>query len=244
MLVVVLRMWHVPGLFLALCCFFAVFEIANGQTFRLKDQTDWWSINNGEFHRTDIRARNESIAPGTFEVAGVALGSDQFKRLAATLGKATVVERGDASTARRQICYVSAENPSKVYAIFEFGEDESVFYLFRDGADWNGRRFCVVTKHISMSSGTASGLRLGLTPSGVEAILGKADAASEDTLVYSREVKEKTTPAQFEELRKDYPEQLNDKTAHEKFDYYSIEIYIEARFGKSGLNYLAVSKSG
>jgi hypothetical protein len=62
-------------------------------------------------------------------------------------------------------------------------------------------------------------------------------------LVYSREVQGKTTRAQFEKLRNDYPQHLSDKVADEKFDFYPTDTYIEARFGKSGLNYLAVSKS-
>ncbi|MFZ3201701.1 MAG: hypothetical protein WA175_11200, partial [Candidatus Acidiferrales bacterium] len=61
---------------------------------------------------------------------------------------------------------------------------------------------------------------------------------------YVREVRQKTTSTQFEQLRREYPQPLSDSEAHEKFDFYSSQIYIEARFGKDGLNYLAVSTSG
>jgi hypothetical protein len=74
-------------------------------------------------------------------------------------------------------------------------------------------------------------------------ILGKPDATFEDRLVYAREIMQKTTPAEFEELRRDYPDHLSDRLAHEKFDYYSVDVYAEARFEKSGMNYLAVSRS-
>lgn len=65
----------------------------------------------------------------------------------------------------------------------------------------------------------------------------------DNRLVYSRETERKTTVGEFEHLRRDYPEQLSDKEAHEKFDFYTVETYIEARFGSTGLNYLAVSTS-
>lgn len=215
----------------------------NAQTVRLRNQTDWWSMNNGVFQRVDAKAQNERIASGTFEIAGVTLGPGQFRRLAATLGKAPVVTRGDASTGRQQVCYESARDSSKVYLIFEFGEDESVFYLFRDGARWDGQQLCVTTRHVSSTLGTASGLRLGLTIAQVQAILGKAGATFPEKLVYFREVQERATPAQFKELRSDYPEQLSDRAAHDKFDYYPVRIYVEARFAQSRLNYLAVSRS-
>ena len=211
---------------------------------RLKDRTDWWSINNESFRRADVKARSENVASGTFEIAGVSLGSDQVRKLAIRFGKAPIVERGDASAARQQVCYVTGEDSGSMYLIFEFGEDENVFYLFSGGAAWNGRGHCVRTTQLSRSSETASGLRLGLTPAEVEATLGKADAASDGRLVYSREIQQKTTPAQFEKLREDYPGVLSDRAAHEKFDSYSMDVYIEVRFGESGLNYLTVSKSG
>lgn len=117
------------------------------------------------------------------------------------------------------------------------------FTYFRDGVRWDGRQFCVTTMKVSSALGTASGLKLGLTMAQVQAILGKADAAFPQKLVYFREAQEKTTPAQFKELRNDYPEQLSDRAAHEKFDYYPVQMYIEARFAKSRLEYLAVSRS-
>jgi hypothetical protein len=216
---------------------------ASSQSVILKDRTDWWSINNSSVRQPDVKARNATIAPGTFEIAGVDLGRDQFRKLAIKMGKATVVERGDASTGRQQVCYTADDDAKKIYLIFEYGADESVFYLFSDGANWKGQKLCVSTKQVSLTLGTASGLKLGLNRVEVEAILGRADAVFNDKLVYTREIQVKTTPAEFEKVRNEYPQHLTDRLAHEKFDFYHIEIYIEARFGNSGMNYLAVSKS-
>jgi hypothetical protein len=44
-------------------------------------------------------------------------------------------------------------------------------------------------------------------------------------------------------MRKDYPRRLDDKEAHEMFDFYDVGIYIEARFLNSKLTYLAVSRT-
>jgi hypothetical protein len=217
--------------------------VASGQSVHLKDRSDWWSINNESFRGRDVKTTRGNIAAGTFEIAGVDLDRDQFKDIAVKMGKAPIVERGDASTGRQQLCYMAADAP-KTYLIFEFGANESVFYLFTDGTDWNGQRLCIRTRQLLINSATKSGLKLGIMRGEAEALLGKADAASDNRLIYSREIRQKTSPAQFETLRKDYPEHLSDSVAHEKFDFYPVAIYIEARFGKSGMNYLAVSKSG
>ncbi len=97
---------------------------------------------------------------------------------------------------------------------------------------------------VSGSLSTASGLRLGLSRDEVKTVLGSPDATVSDKLVYSRHIRKRSTPVQFAEQRKEYPDKLSDQQAHEKFDFYSVEIYIEARFTDSKLSYLAVSKSG
>ena len=229
-------------LFVFVCLFLS--EVTLGQAVKLKDRTDWWSINNERSSRATPKISNENIAVGTFQIAGVTLGRDQFKKFAANMGEAPTVERGDASTGRQQVCYVAAGAATKPYLIFEFGEDETNFYLFADGAEWTGQKLCTKTNHVSFNLATASGLKLGLTPAQVEAILGKPDGTFENRLIYVREIMQKTTPAEFEELRRNYPDHLSDRLAHENFDSYSVEVYIEARFGKTGMNYLAVSKSG
>ncbi len=243
--VVSFRSWRLHPIFLGLFVFLCASMIAAAQSVRLNDDTDWWSLNNPHSIQPDVDAKGskKDITAGMFEIAGVVVGSGQFSKLAAKMGKAQIVERGDAAYGREQVCYVAAGGPAKVYLVFEYGEDQSEFYLFSDGATWTGQNLCVRTKLVSMSLETRSGLRLGLSRAKVELILGKADAVSDTSLVYSREVWKKTTPAQFATLRRDYPGHLSDPAAHKEFDYIPVDIYIEARFGKSGMNYLAVSRS-
>lgn len=215
---------------------------SGNQRVRLRDRTDWWSISNENFHRTGKPGSGE-LDERNFEIDGISLGRDQFEAAAARLGRATIVERGDASTGRQQICYAVRKSGRESYLVLEFGEDESAFYLFADGSGWDGRHFCANSRRISSPPSTASGLRLGLTPSQVKSILGEADSTNAGRLVYWREIKKRTTPEEFARMRRDYPEKLSDTVAHQKFDLYSVDVYIEARFGTSGLSYLAVSKS-
>lgn len=232
-------------MFLVLMSLLCLAIVVRGEAVRLNDRRDWWSINNEGFRPPSIEAGTRNITVGTFQILGVTLSVNQFDKLAVQMGKAPVAERGDASTGRQQVCYMAAESAPKVYLIFEFGSaEQGTFYLFSGGQDWSGEKLCVRTKKVSRNLATPSGLRLGLKPLEVEAILGKADAVSTNKLVYAREIMEKTTPAQFEELRKDYPEPLSDQQSHQQFDFHSVDLYIEVHFGKSGMNYLAVSKTG
>lgn len=212
----------------------------NGQTARLEDNSDWWSYVGENFGAPQIKAKNRAIGSKSLLIAGIKLGSP-FKQITAKMGPATQVERGEAATSRDQLCYTSADNPGRVHLIFEFGEVESVFYLFTGGADWKGSELCAKSKQVSMNAKTASGLRLGLTKSQVESILGKADWDQGNRLVYSREVRRKTTAKELQHFRN--PESLSDQELHETFDFYTVDVYIEARFFDSKLIYLAVSNT-
>lgn len=205
-----------------------------------------WALDLSERHRKDrrfpyIKAGKEELQSGNFSIAGVEVGHG-VDGVAAKLGRGTEVERGDASTRRSQWCYVSGANPS-VHAIFEFGEDESLVYLFSGGADWQGSTYCVKSNQVSFVSSTTSGLRLGLTRTEVEAILGRPDAVTENELIYSREFQKRSSTQQFEILRRVYPA-LSDEQAHREFDFYPVEQYILVRFANSKLVYLVIATSG
>jgi len=210
---------------------------------RLNDSSDWWSINREDPRPGNVKPSNHELQSSSFSLAGVTLGKGGVEAITARLGQAPEIERGDASTGRSQLCYTSAAN-SAVHVVFEFGEDESVFYLFSGGTPWRGSKYCVQSKRVSKSLSTASGLRLGLTRSEVEAVLGHPDATTANEFVYSRQFDRKTTPTEFETMRREYPATLSDEEAHRKFDSYSVEQYVLARFADFKLVYLAVSVSG
>jgi hypothetical protein len=223
------------------CTLALLAALANAQ--RLNDSSDWWSISREDPRTPNVKPSNHELQASNFSLAGVTLGQGGVEAITARLGRAPEIERGDASTGRSQLCYASGTN-SAVHVVFEFGEDESIFYLFSGGASWKGSKYCVQSKRVSDSLSTASGLRLGLARPEVEAILGHPDATTVDEFVYSRQFDKKSTPSEFETFRKEYPMQLSDEEAHRKFDFYSVEQYILARFTDSKLVYLAVSVSG
>ena len=78
-----------------------------------------------------VQSREPS--PSNFQILGLNLDDDIFSEAAAKLGKAPVVERGDASTGRSQVCYISPEERGTVHLVFEKGEVNEVFYLFVGG---------------------------------------------------------------------------------------------------------------
>jgi hypothetical protein len=239
------RNWRLQpaGLVVFFIVVFFIHPTAEGQGVRFRDHSDWWSINNESFHRLNVKPLNKDMGDGSFRVADVTLGPDQFNDLAAKFGKVRIVERGDASNGRQQACYFSIQDSARVYLIFEFGEDESAFYLFSSGANWKGNELCGKIKVGAMNLNTTSGVRLGITRDRLDTILGKPDVVAGDKVAYSRETKVRTSPQEFEKLRAEYPQKLGDQAAHTMFDYYPVETYIEARFVDSRLNYLAVSKS-
>jgi hypothetical protein len=210
---------------------------------RLNDSSDWWSINREDARSPNVKRSDHELQSSNFSLAGVTLGQGGVEAITTSLGQAPEIERGDASTGRSQLCYGSPAN-SGVHVIFEFGEDESVFYLFSDGATWKGSKYCVQSKRVSKRLSTPSGLKLGLTRSEVEAVLGHPDATTADEFVYSRKFHKKSTPKEFETFRKEYPMQLSDEEAHRQFDSFPVEQYIVARFSDSRLVYLAVAVSG
>ena len=215
---------------------------STGQAPRREDNSDWWSLLNEDFPVPAVKPQNKDLEAVNFQILGVVLGN-QLEQITAKLGRTRSVQRGDASTGREQVCYVSVDTQEKVHLIFEFGEVESAFYLFAAGADWTGSNLCRASPKVSPAIATAAGLKLGLTRAQVEAILGDPDFASDDKLVYYREVERKVSAKEFAQLRKDYPEKLTDREAHEKFDSYTVGMYVEVRLVNSQLNYLAVSRT-
>jgi hypothetical protein len=89
-----------------------------------------------------------------------------FLEIRFKLGAATEGERGDAASGRNQICYTAPSG--SVHLIFEFGEVNSVPYLFDGGPTWNGSELCAPSSSVSAKLSTASGLRLGIGVSASE----------------------------------------------------------------------------
>jgi hypothetical protein len=227
-------------LFLVLSFPLAGLAVQTNDTVRL-DNSDWWSMNRSNDSGAGIKAEAREFTTSNFRILGISLGDTMFSRAGAKLGKATMVERGDASTGRRQACYVSPNSQNKVHLIFEQGEVDYTFYLFASGPSWEGADRCVESNAISRQLATASGIRLGQTPDQVIALLGKPTKRRDDELVYFSSVTKKTSPEDLKEARQQNPE-MNDKDFEESYGHYNLGASIVAKFKDSRLTYLAVSK--
>lgn len=209
------------------------------------DSSDWWSYTRQEEIPPSHPAeptKDQSRDPGenNFQIAGIALGElSDFSGARSKLGEATEVERGDAASGRNQICFVS--DSASVHLIFELGEVNSAVYLFEGGPKWQGSELCSFSNKVSENTSTASGLRLGVTPSQVKRILGEANIETPEKLIYHFGYKRKTTPEELAQLHKDHPDASDSELRDWK--YADAEVYVETRFGSGKLNYLAISKS-
>jgi hypothetical protein len=234
-------MKNLHRLALLICCFCLCGRLY-GQSVRLKDSSDWWSTNNEHYSGLRVKTKEKSFDTRNFGVLGLSLDTLDFDKVVIKLGRASVVERGDASTGRSQLCYVSDVGSKKIHLVFELGEGQSsTFYLFRGGADWKGSDRCFKTNKVSMNLSTVTGLRLGLQRAQIEAILGKPDFASGNSIAYSRQFYRKATKEEFERSRREYPETLTDETAHQEFDLVNVTMQLEARFEDSRLYYIYIS---
>lgn len=210
------------------------------------DSSDWWSYTRQEElpvpeRRQRITSQNRDPAKRNFQIAGITLAPNtwDFSEIRSKFGEGTEVARGDGASGRDQICYRSLSGG--VHLVFEFGELDSVFYLFKDGTKWNGSELCTPSATVSASISTASGLRLGIGPREVKSILGNPSIATPRKLLYYFALKKKSAPEDLARLRRGNPN-ISAAEFDANFKYVDIAAYIEARFVSGKLNYLAVSR--
>lgn len=208
------------------------------------DNSDWWSGLNPTRPDFDqaIKPQERELPSAKLCILGIRLSDKMFDRAAAKLGKAQILQRGDASGGRSQACYVSGTGSEKVFLIFEQGEVDFTFYLFSDSRPWNGRDRCTPSPLVSYALTTPLGVHLGQSPAQVVAILGKPSARHRDELTYSLHARKKNSAEDLQIARKNNPE-MSDADFHSNFDFYELGVGIDARFTTSKLTYLSVSKS-
>lgn len=165
-----------------------------------------------------------------------------FTEATAKLGEAQIINRGDASAGRSQICYQSAKGSDNIHLIFESGEVTDSFYVFVGGPDWKGSDACARSTLITAGLSLASGIQLGQSPVSLKTILGKPNVVKGNKYIWSFGVEKKSTEKDLERVRKQHPE-LSDEDFHRDYDFFELSANIEARFSDSKLTYLAVSRA-
>lgn len=210
----------------------------------LRDNSDKWSNFPAEYNRKPIPELKRDPPPGVSRILGIDIRqqSESLGKAIATLGTAKAVSRGDASTGREQICYVSEPKAHNVHLIFEEDEVYADYYLFEDGPHWNGESFCAPSKLVSPDLRNDAGLGLGETRSQVEAILGKPSLRRPDLLYYNFALTKKTPRKDLEAARKANPG-LSEKVLEEDYGSYYLYVSIEVDFRGEKSTYLGVSWS-
>jgi len=244
----------------------------------LHDDSDWFSglrptgsdsELSGDADTSSVQERE--IPPTNFRILGIDLSPDMFKPIEQRFGKLHEVQRGDASSGRSQVCYVSANGEPKVHLIFEQGEVDSSVYIFVGGPDWYGNDRCLPSKLVSEKLASASGLRLSLTPAQVIAILGKpsrcqipapfttsndstpknspypcghrpATNSPETELLYSLHKTRTMTAQERADFLRNNPT-LTPQDVDERWATYDWGAGIDARFTHGRLTFLAISLS-
>jgi hypothetical protein len=229
------------ALAIAICLFIGA-GLYGQATVRLEDSSDWWSVNNEHFPDATPGLQDKAFNTNNFRILGLSLDTVGVDSVASRLGSVQIVERGNASYSRSQLCYASKEGTEKIYLIFEFSVGQSAaFYLFRGGANWTGESLCARTSAVNENVSTGTGLKLGLSQSAVIAILGKPDYEMGDRMAYSRRFYRTATKQEFETARREYPEALSDEAAQTQFGTVPVTMQLEARFKNDRLTYLYVS---
>jgi hypothetical protein len=208
------------------------------------DDSDWWSFTG----RPELDVYDEALSQkrelpsSNFRILGLELNEEIFEKARTKLGKVAVVQRGDGSAGRFQVCYSSVRSQPKTYLVFEKGEVNDALYLFNVGPDWKGSHLCGGSNLLTAHSSTTAGLHLGQTKTQVKTILGKPSSSGDDKMVYFLESEKKTSTADFESLKRRNP-QIGEDELHRAYDSYSLTVYVEARFSSGKLVYLAISKT-
>jgi hypothetical protein len=231
----------------ALLCPMLLVGQDKNQLVSLQDNSDWWSVGSQNFNTPHFKPSGTDLAAENFAIAGLALDLDDRDPLQAAsrkFGSAITVARDQTGSGREQICYVSSQDPS-THLIFEAGELDLVFYLFASGQHWNGEDLCTKSNGVTEALRTDSGLGLGITPADLQRILGKPDFSDGARFIYERQIKKTFSTAELAKFRKGHPEipESEFKEFEETHRSYALEIYIEARFTNSRLNYLMVLRA-
>jgi hypothetical protein len=210
------------------------------------DDSDWWSVANDKFVAPNTKPGVKAFTLGNFKVLGNGFDEadlfsiqDPLGRISSKLGAARVVQRGDASTWRSQICYKSTA-PGDEYFVFETGEESDlVFYLFSGGPSWTGMDRCAALNVSTPKLSTSSGVHLGLTRAQLAAILGKPTFSDANRTTYYWTSRRKTPKDALTKLRSQNPE-ISEAKFNQSFAEYNLAVIIETRFSNDKLSYLSV----
>jgi hypothetical protein len=210
------------------------------------EDSDWRAAVTGktaDISDPQAHTQHRELPAANFTILGVSLGPGEITQAAQKIGKTNALAMGDGAFTSSQACYVPSGKANDIHLIFaEDGEHVGAsIILFGAGHSWNGTPLCAKSPLISRAISTANGLRLGLTPAEVQAILGQPSKAAPDRLEYILQVRKKTSAAKLNLMRQ-AQQYMSDAEFHRSYDFYNTDEHIVARFSGSKLNYLSVTR--
>lgn len=199
----------------------------------IADDSDWWSLLRPiEEEGGCSTPSKEKPTENNFVIADLRQGHPIREAGEKVARPSVIIERGDASTGRSQICFRSVSERGRFKLIFEEGEVASAAYLIDGGPSWRGADKCVVSPKISGNLATQSGLHLGMTAAQAERILGKPCIESNDGIEYAFDFSHLPTSDERQRLKGHgdfYPD--------EPFDWFGT---IQIKFHRAKAYYIAI----
>ncbi len=170
--------------------------------------------------------RHEEIDSGHITVLGIMAGARTIEEVTAKLGPAAPFNRGTKERPVMAICYVSEKDNTKV--LFVAGprgvrERVTEIKLISGDVRFADAERCARSTLVSKDIATESGVRLGMTASGIKAQLGPPTDESPGFLGYEFHVERRLTEAEVRRIEKRWPDVR-------KYPYHDVSSSVEARF--------------
>src|SRR5712672_1619688 len=88
---------------------------AQGPPGYTSDNSDWWSLTRKLTFDKKNLVQNREPSASNFQILGLELDDDIFSKAEVKLGKAPLLERGDAAIGRSQVCYVAPKEQGRIH---------------------------------------------------------------------------------------------------------------------------------
>ncbi len=178
--------------------------------------------------------RHEEIDSGHITVLGVTAGARTIEWVMAKLGNAVPFNRGTKERPLMAICYASnIDNTRVLFVAGPRGVRDQIteIQLISEDVRFDDAPRCVRTTYVSKDIATGSGLKLGMTPAEIKALLGPPTDESPGFLGYEFHVERRLTEAEVERIEKRWPDVR-------KYPYHDVSSSVEARFAGKRLKRL------
>jgi hypothetical protein len=172
-------------------------------------------------------------------ILGLTIGSASLKDVGAKLGQAQLLPGDGSVTASRTICFVSpADGTVLTFGAGPLGRfvDVTEFSIWSRAAKFPNVSACNPSKLVSRGLSTASGIRLGLSVSQMNNIIGKRATNQRAVMHYEMGCRRNMTPDEVERFKR-----ANNSNAPE-YPYFDVTSFVDAHFTSAGASRIDIAK--